>query len=172
MTPQALADIHTVVVHCSATPAGMFIDAAWIDQEHRKRGWSMIGYHEVVLLDGERQAGREWTRRGAHVAGENVNTLGFCMVGGLDDAGRPADTYFQEQWWTLYSLLHEASRRLPGLKRICGHRDFSPDLNHNGLIEPAEWIKACPCFDVARRLSRWGLARYALPGYLKAGESM
>ena len=30
---------------------------------------------------------------------------------------------------------------------ICGHRDFSPDLNGDGIIEPWEWMKACPCFD-------------------------
>ena len=34
----------------------------------------------------------------------------------------------------------------PG-SRLCGHRDLSPDLNHNGEIEPEEWMKACPCFD-------------------------
>jgi N-acetylmuramoyl-L-alanine amidase len=33
--------------------------------------------------------------------------------------------------------------------RIVGHRDLSPDLNHNGEIEPEEWIKECPCFDAA-----------------------
>lgn len=32
--------------------------------------------------------------------------------------------------------------------RVCGHRDLSLDLNGNGEIEPEEWIKACPCFDV------------------------
>ena len=30
---------------------------------------------------------------------------------------------------------------------LYGHRDLSSDLNHNGEIEPEEWIKACPCFD-------------------------
>ena len=30
---------------------------------------------------------------------------------------------------------------------IQGHRDFSPDLNKNGKIEPNEWIKMCPSFD-------------------------
>ncbi|PWL81412.1 MAG: N-acetylmuramoyl-L-alanine amidase, partial [Prevotellaceae bacterium] len=24
---------------------------------------------------------------------------------------------------------------------------FSPDLNGDGIIEPWEWMKACPCFD-------------------------
>ena len=33
---------------------------------------------------------------------------------------------------------------------ICGHRDLSPDLNGNGEIEPEEWVKACPCFDVTK----------------------
>ena len=30
---------------------------------------------------------------------------------------------------------------------IQGHRDFSPDKNHNGIIEPSEFIKDCPSFD-------------------------
>lgn len=28
------------------------------------------------------------------------------------------------------------------------YRDLSPDLNANGEIEPEEWIKQCPCFNV------------------------
>ena len=32
--------------------------------------------------------------------------------------------------------------------RMCGHRDLSPDSNGNGEIEPEEWIKQCPCFEV------------------------
>ena len=31
---------------------------------------------------------------------------------------------------------------------LLGHRDTSPDINGNGEIEPVEYIKACPCFDV------------------------
>ena len=37
-----------------------------------------------------------------------------------------------------------------GFNRVCGHRDLSPDLNGNGEIEPEEWIKQCPCFEVAK----------------------
>ncbi|MEG1573307.1 MAG: N-acetylmuramoyl-L-alanine amidase, partial [Bacteroidales bacterium] len=33
------------------------------------------------------------------------------------------------------------------LAHIQGHRDFSPDLNENGKIEPNEFVKECPCFD-------------------------
>jgi hypothetical protein len=33
-----------------------------------------------------------------------------------------------------------------------GHRDWSPDLDHDGKVEPHEWLKMCPCFDVATQL--------------------
>ena len=53
---------------------------------------------------------------------------------------------------TINSTLIEAAKLkllkdYPG-SRLCGHRDLSPDLNHNGEIEPEEWIKQCPCFEV------------------------
>ena len=38
-------------------------------------------------------------------------------------------------------------RKLYPYAKIQGHRDFSPDKNHNGTIEPWEWIKDCPSFD-------------------------
>ena len=38
---------------------------------------------------------------------------------------------------------------------MCGHRDLSPDLNGNGEIEPEEWIKQCPCFDVAKEFEEF-----------------
>jgi len=44
-------------------------------------------------------------------------------------------------------------RDYPGC-RVCGHRDLSPDLNGNGEIEPEEWIKACPCFEVKEFCSK------------------
>ena len=31
---------------------------------------------------------------------------------------------------------------------MLGHRDTSPDLNGDGVIEPYEYVKVCPCFDV------------------------
>ena len=31
---------------------------------------------------------------------------------------------------------------------VLGHRDTSPDLDGDGIVEPEEWTKMCPCFDV------------------------
>jgi hypothetical protein len=46
-------------------------------------------------------------------------------------------------------------RTFCNIQNVLGHRDFSPDLNGDGLITPNEWMKACPCFDVSKKLSEW-----------------
>lgn len=45
-------------------------------------------------------------------------------------------------------LVNELCRKYTTVVEVRGHRDYSPDLNGNGVIEPFEWLKACPCFDV------------------------
>ena len=44
--------IDSVIIHCSATKAGMDFSVADIDRWHRARGMNGIGYHYVVRLDG------------------------------------------------------------------------------------------------------------------------
>ena len=56
------------------------------------------------------------------------------------------DTRTPAQKDSLRWLLGELVDALP-IKSIKGHRDYSPDLNGNGVIEPSEYIKSCPCFD-------------------------
>ena len=86
---------------------------------------------------------------GAHVRGWNAGSIGVCYEGGLDECGRPADTRTLFQKHSLRVLVLLLLKDYPG-SRLCGHRDLSPDLNHNGEIEPEEWIKQCPCFEVAK----------------------
>ena len=50
------------------------------------------------------------------------------------------------QSWSVDALLKELRNRYPEAK-IMGHRDISPDKNHNGVVDPWERIKECPCFD-------------------------
>ena len=54
--------------------------------------------------------------------------------------------FLEEQKASLFYLLQQLREQFSDAM-ICGHRDFSPDLNGNGIIEPWEWMKACPCFD-------------------------
>ena len=69
--------------------------------------------------------------------------------------GRPADTRTPAQRATLRQLVGQLQEKFSGC-RVCGHRDLSPDLNGNGEIEPEEWIKQCPCFDVAKEFKEFG----------------
>ena len=75
-------------------------------------------------------------------------SIGVAYEGGLNATGRAADTRTAAQKQSLEILLRFLLLSYPAA-RICGHRDLSPDLNHNGTIEPCEYIKQCPCFDAA-----------------------
>jgi len=141
--------INYLVVHCSATKEGVQVTPDQIEQWHRARGFSTIGYHYVITLEGSILPGRDINVPGAHVAGNNSDSIGICYIGGLDKEGKPKDTRTTEQKGALVHLLTQLLSRFPGA-RICGHRDLSPDLNSNGIIEPWEYIKACPCFDAGR----------------------
>lgn len=57
------------------------------------------------------------------------------------------DTRTAQQKESLIKLLKQLISRYPTIKRIIGHRDTSPDLNGNGIIDPYEYIKGCPCFN-------------------------
>lgn len=138
--------IKHIVVHCTATKEHQEIDATDIDRWHKQRGWSGIGYHYVVLLDGTVQKGRLDSKIGAHVKGFNRKSIGVVYVGGLDENLAPKDTRTTAQKEALVELLQELKCKYPEAE-ILGHRDFSPDINNNGTIEPFEFIKVCPCFN-------------------------
>ena len=147
-------NIDSIVIHCSATKAGVDLKAKDIDRIHKQRGFNRIGYHSVIDLDGTVETGRPLTMEGAHCntkgysgVSYNRHSIGICYIGGLDKNGKPADTRTEAQKKALKNLVVE----LCGKYEICevlGHRDTSPDLDGDGEVEPKEWIKACPCFDV------------------------
>jgi N-acetyl-anhydromuramyl-L-alanine amidase AmpD len=136
-----------IVVHCSATPPSSDIGADEIDEWHRKRGWSGIGYHAVIRRDGGIEFGRPFDEVGAHVKGQNYRSVGICLVGGVNDQGDAEDNFSTEQMKSLTAIVATLERAYPGAE-VLGHRDLSPDLNGDGVIEKSEWIKECPCFDV------------------------
>lgn len=141
--------INYIAVHCTATREGEYVSVSDIDRMHQARGWSGCGYHFVVYLDGSIHAGRPIEQIGAHVSGFNKNSIGVVYVGGLDRDGHPKDTRTPTQKAALKSLLETLHAQFPDAS-VLGHRDFSPDRNHNGVIERREWLKECPCFDVTR----------------------
>ena len=127
--------IREIIVHCTATKAGQHFCAADIDRWHRARGFRCIGYHYVVLIDGTVEPGRPESDVGAHCLHHNSFSIGVVYVGGLDAAGRPADTRTPAQRAALLHLLRRLRSRFPEAA-IRSHRDFA--------------AKACPCFDATR----------------------
>jgi N-acetylmuramoyl-L-alanine amidase len=124
--------IDKIIVHCSATPEGRDVSATTIDDWHKQRGWSGIGYHYVVSLDGTIEYGRDINKTGAHVKGQNKGSIGLCYVGGVDSDMNPKDTRTDEQKESLLLLIKTLKKMHPGAE-VYGHRDFS--------------TKACPSFD-------------------------
>ena len=142
-----MRNIDSIIVHCSATKAGQDFTAADIDCWHRERGFNGIGYHYVIRLDGKLEKGRDVALAGAHCKGWNERSIGICYIGGLDENGRPADTRTNAQKRVLYQIIMDLQREY-NILQVLGHRDTSPDLNGDGVIEPYEYVKVCPCFDV------------------------
>jgi N-acetylmuramoyl-L-alanine amidase len=118
--------VRRIVIHCSATPPGGYIDsAARIHNMHLKEnGWSAIGYHYVVKLDGSIEGGRPLNRTGAGVRGYNDDSLHIPS----------SAEYTQAQWDSLRDLCLALWHQY-GEPEIVGHTDLNA-------------LKACPCFDV------------------------
>lgn len=147
-----MREIDSIIIHCSATRAGMDFSIADIDRWHRARGMNGVGYHYVIGLDGSVEKGRREEQVGAHCLKWNERSVGICYIGGLDAEGRPADTRTDEQREAMRRLIGELRQRYR-IVAVMGHRDASPDLNGDGVIEPDEFIKWCPCFDVRKWLA-------------------
>lgn len=131
--------INEIIVHCTATPDGRPVTIREITQWHKNRGFSTIGYHYVVMLDGTVCNGRNVDTVGAHCTNHNSHSIGVCYVGGLDKVTKqPKDTRTPAQKYALTTLLKKLKALYPKAK-IYGHRDFSS--------------KACPCFDAKREYS-------------------
>ena len=163
--------INAIVIHCAATPNGKAFTAAQLDEMHQARGFKRdnqalrnfnptlksIGYHFVVEIDGSVRTGRGLEEIGAHVQGSNAKSIGICMVG--------TDQFTTAQWQSLRECMINLASKILGrtimtadsmLKSfseagitIKGHRDYSPDLNGDGIIKRNEWMKICPGFSVA-----------------------
>jgi len=126
-----MREINEIIVHCSDTPAGRHTTVEEIRQWHLDRGWSDIGYHFVIYLDGTVHEGRPVERIGSHCKGHNKFSIGVCYIGGKDNV----DTRTEEQREAMVDLLVYLKTTYPKA-RIYGHRDFSE--------------KYCPSFDATK----------------------
>ena len=135
-----MRDLNRIILHCSATKEGQDFSAATIRGWHvNGRGWSDIGYHWIIRLDGSIEVGRPLEKSGAHTKGHNKDSVGVCYIGGLDEDGKAKDTMNpeQEKAWRMIVL---SLRTLYGNHiTIHGHNEFAN--------------KACPSFTVKEKFA-------------------
>lgn len=130
--------VNELVWHCTADKEGVDNTVENIRRFHmakppKGRGWSDIGYHFVVYRDGSIHSGRPLGEPGAHVEGNNSDTIGCAYVGGVDKHGAPKDTRTAQQRVAM-RILTNAIVSDYRIKTISGHNQYSS--------------KACPSFDV------------------------
>lgn len=128
--------IDKIIIHCSATPEGKDYTIEQIRDWHvRGNGWSDIGYHFVIDRYGKVHKGRSIEKAGAHTTGHNANSIGICLIGGMDAANKkPKDTRTAEQRASLILLIKELKREYGSHVTVHGHNEFAN--------------KACPSFIV------------------------
>ena len=125
-------NINKIIVHCADTKTNQSFDITDVDNWHKKRGFSMVGYHYYIKLDGTIQEGRNLEQVGAHCKGQNSDSIGICFEGGLNADGSKWDGPLSPQldaWNSLYQYLCFMFGNLP----IKAHYEYSE--------------KSCPNFD-------------------------
>ena len=123
-----------IILHCSATREGQHITVDTMREWHLKRGWSDIGYHYVIYIDGSVHEGRPIEKTGAHTKGQNTGSIGICYVGGVEQDGKTAKDTLNELQETAMVNLIKALREQYGDMTLHGHNEFA--------------AKACPSFKV------------------------
>lgn len=143
---QTARDITHIFVHCTASAQNM-TPQALLDFFYKTKKWSRPGYHYVISPDGAITNIWPESKYSNGVKNMNSHSINVAWIGGVTkEHPEGIDNRTQMQKISLKHLMRELRKKYPKAK-IMGHRDTSPDLNHNGIIDPWERIKACPCFD-------------------------
>ena len=142
-------------IHCTASAYGKKhgLDY-WLSFFKEQRGWSRVGYSVMIPIGGGRDTLRPYVLDGYTsleeftygVSGYNLFSMHIALEGGIDRFGNASNTYDIEQIKELSKIIGEILCVDPHAN-ILGHRDISPDLNGNGIIEENEFIKMCPSID-------------------------
>ena len=136
--------IKRIFVHCTASSQLTTTEKSlWA--EFKKKGWRNPGYHYVVKPDGNIIQMLDENRVSNGVKGYNQSAINVAYIGGIDSKGKAVDNRTDNQKGALFDLLVKLKQKYKSAI-IMGHRDISPDLNHNGVVDPWERIKECPCF--------------------------
>lgn len=152
--------IKYIVIHCSAGWGDYkSMENYWFTPKNKGGlGWKTGGYNRGVLFDGTILKPYSFETITNGVGGFNEDCIHIFYQGGIDKTTKKTkDTRSEEQKAGIITCIVEVFEWLhsEGVDTseagnqiiILGHRDFSEDKNRNGIIDPNERIKDCPCFD-------------------------
>jgi N-acetylmuramoyl-L-alanine amidase len=113
-----------ITIHHSCTLDGRTFSWAAIRKNHKKKGWSDIGYHYGVELVQDRyevMTGRMMPETGAHCIQRDMNrrAIGVCLIGNFDNHTVP-----KIQWELAIDLVSSLCYLLDiPRKNVLGHRE-------------------------------------------------
>jgi len=125
--------ITSIGVHCTFSPQYRGDNVYTIDQWHRERWGSGIGYHFFIDEQGRTFKGRWLDYSGSHVKGYNRNSVGIVYLGGA--------TKKMKQEYNANSIQVTAMKNLVKLLKQQYDLPSSKVLGHN---EYPNVKKACP----------------------------
>ena len=140
-----MRSIKWIILHCTAGPQDQKIST--IQAYWKQKGWKRPGYHHMIEANGTIHDLQPIESPSNGVAGFNAHSINISYVGGVDSDGKAIDNRTDQQKDSQKLLVEKYKLMFPDAI-ILGHRDFSPDKNRDGIIQPGEWMKACPCFSV------------------------
>ncbi|MCO5229606.1 MAG: N-acetylmuramoyl-L-alanine amidase [Chitinophagales bacterium] len=143
--------IKGITIHCTAG----YGDVESIKEFWKKKlGWKVVGYHFFIYEDGRVVQLAPLSTVTNGVKGYNSDRVHIAYQGGVEKGNvkKAKDTRTIAQKLAIESTIENVIRELHEHQdvsklEIKGHRDFSPDQNKNGIIDPWERIKECPSFD-------------------------
>ena len=143
-----------LVLHCTATPRGRWVDGKEVISWHTEplpkgRGWSRPGYTDLILLDGTIERLWQNDEDGIVSPGEitngakGINSISrhIAYVGGVNKQGKPEDTRTPGQKETMKEYVLDFITKFPHIG-VAGHNYFA--------------AKACPSFSVPEWLLEIG----------------
>lgn len=136
--------INEIVIHCTASSQNVKAQDI-LDYFKNVKKWKAPGYHYIIEPDGTTVNTWPLGKVSNGVKGHNSNTVHIAYIGGRENDNRtPQQKKAMRNLVIRLRQPHELGK-IP----VKGHRDYSPDLNNNGVIESFEWIKRCPSFEVS-----------------------
>lgn len=116
-----MREIRHIVIHHSASGKGTTVED--IDEWHRARGFSGIGYHYVIDGLANLVPCRDLSRMGAHAKHFNRQSIGVCVVG--DNTSNQRNLHWNKKQQTMLRRTVDALTLLFPNAVVVGHRELA-----------------------------------------------